>query len=1727
MACNIIKNPNGKVVKVTANNGKDSKLFKDIVNLGYDKETAVKKWAMVYTPTFRQWFGKGIVDSNGEPTINMVNNKPVFIGEDNSIKHATENLGSFISKKDPSALLDQIKRRFDLVKTDGTIKNIPNKYSPYDIQERIEKEYPGVKANILQDIGGDYINLMIDPHLDVDNIYHQIESNRLAEKDKEIDEAMSTFLKSIGVKVREVSQIRDKNGNPISVTAKADMVNKLVEISKDKIGIDTLPEEAAHFMVELLKVGNSPLFPAMMNNIENFSVYQEVIENPLYQKLYEGDINKLKQEAIGKLIAKHIIKNIKGNESPVHIRRIDSWWSRVLEFIKDLFTPAYQNPYSKAAHMMLNAKVNEYLDVEKVSGSMTGEYFQAETPINTKDRTIDTIRLLDQENNNWETQRVSLEKAGLKEQWFVEEGNETERYVGKENGPYAGKIIKGRVSDKVKQHFYKINRGKIRDLTGKEKQLRLDNNAVRKATGTMGHQVLQDLIELYANGKGNRNKILNNSLFTAGQFQILEQGVKDLIAQIKKQQKEINIENKKKGIPEGKVIIRTEQMITNRDQSVGGSIDLLAVFSDNSASIYDYKFISPAKNTYVDPFTNRIVEDPHAVKMQTYDIQISQYKQNLIENYGITEIKQSRIVPIHVRYKTEKGGKLTEQVSVVQMGTKYSEFLEQIPVAGEMTKFEDINKIIRKLITRKALVDRQLQTKKYKAGESFESLKAQQAKITKQLRVLQIDQDVAYVIKSLNDDIQTIQNKLGNNIPILKSGEPNPNYLTDQDLNDLLHDLIFYQSIVGLHDYVDYMENTSPEKHKEYEVLRNRLSGFLSQAITQVQGKMLERTADKAEERGIKGLKSYNLDVDWMTSNFVNLSKQTNPFLRNLWEMMDELNFTKRKIVKIKAEEIQRVQDAFVGKKGIKAFDMLLNEDGSFKSKYSADYYSQRDAAIKNNNYSWFDLKNGNVQIDEKYYKKKYKEFRAGKLKALQNKYGKNQSAINREIKKWELAHDVKNHLRTAALNKGGQYFLRPSEKWISEEYKAIQSDPAAKEFYDLYMQTIKEVEEMYGERLGPNFTAEVHKGFIESAFINGSMKEAVDSSVEAFQIREHDLSFGIRDENTGRLVKQIPKLFIQPLRDKNGNIDSSLKSRDLGKGLLLLFNSAVDHQLKTEILPEVQAMEALLATDGVEVESTDIFGNIIEESSALGKVFKERPKKLYETYQKFVDSYIYGTTLDAKDIAIGKISKRKSLLGLKNFHSITQLGFKLPVAVGAFTAGMVGLEYEASKGTFITRRNLRKAQGALMKADPKMRALVEYLDYYQKDDAQSRANRLSATYAVRHLTNDKWFAFLSTADRGIDAITLYATALNMGIDENGNVKRLSQLPEGSKNILELMELEENPLWEGTTTNVSNKAVDRYKTKIKGITDKGELKLRNIGREISFKVKGSMSDEDKAMYNTNMFMRLMMHYKSWLPGVAMARFGKQRYSQILETFDEGTWNSAFQNMEISKSFTSKEALDAEIHILNTVKTLGLDLVNMAIDIGTFGFFNRVKVKDGLARARFDTWAANNATNPEFSEKLRDREGREELYQEFIKMKQGNIKAFLMEWRMKFAFLLLLAQLGGDEDEDGKIDIRQTFLGRKFHNILNRAYREVAVFTAPGEFLQAGRATGIPLLNLGYQLGEWAENFGDEIFDEITGEEPYTNDDRKEKFYVTFKLLPGLNAFSKGVEMFPQQKYEQY
>ena len=53
------------------------------------------------------------------------------------------------------------------------------------------------------------------------------------------------------------------------------------------------------------------------------------------------------------------------------------------------------------------------------------------------------------------------------------------------------------------------------------------------------------------------------------------------------------------------------------------------------------------------------------------------YKQTLLNEYGISKVRQSRIVPIHVRYKYDTQGGITGKITTVQMGAKFSEFLEQ------------------------------------------------------------------------------------------------------------------------------------------------------------------------------------------------------------------------------------------------------------------------------------------------------------------------------------------------------------------------------------------------------------------------------------------------------------------------------------------------------------------------------------------------------------------------------------------------------------------------------------------------------------------------------------------------------------------------------------------------------------------------------------------------------------------------------------------------------------------------------------------------------------------------------------------------------------------------------------------------------------------------------------------------------------------------------------------
>ena len=89
---------------------------------------------------------------------------------------------------------------------------------------------------------------------------YQEDNNISKQFNNQLNSKIQNFLSKIGVNTINVEQILDKNGNPLSAIAVAKMLDRIIQVVENKADITTLPEEAAHFFVELLK-DNQLLLP--------------------------------------------------------------------------------------------------------------------------------------------------------------------------------------------------------------------------------------------------------------------------------------------------------------------------------------------------------------------------------------------------------------------------------------------------------------------------------------------------------------------------------------------------------------------------------------------------------------------------------------------------------------------------------------------------------------------------------------------------------------------------------------------------------------------------------------------------------------------------------------------------------------------------------------------------------------------------------------------------------------------------------------------------------------------------------------------------------------------------------------------------------------------------------------------------------------------------------------------------------------------------------------------------------------------------------------------------------------------------------------------------------------------------------------------------------------------------------------------------------------------------
>src|SRR6056297_1282360 len=178
---------------------------------------------------------------------------------------------------------------------------------------------------------------------------YQLRNQAQAPSDPELDSFLVGLLSNYGINTEYVDQFKARKG--IDPVAMADLANKVITVAKGRADITTLPEEASHFIVEMLQ-GNNTLFDAMYKLAKQSPLYNEVKAS--YGELYNNDETMIVKETIGKLLSDYIIKRHKSiNDLPTNNQNL---LKRVVNWIKSFF--------SKIDNIELQAKLDDvYGDV--------------------------------------------------------------------------------------------------------------------------------------------------------------------------------------------------------------------------------------------------------------------------------------------------------------------------------------------------------------------------------------------------------------------------------------------------------------------------------------------------------------------------------------------------------------------------------------------------------------------------------------------------------------------------------------------------------------------------------------------------------------------------------------------------------------------------------------------------------------------------------------------------------------------------------------------------------------------------------------------------------------------------------------------------------------------------------------------------------------------------------------------------------------------------------------------------------------------------------------------------------------------------------------------------------------------------------------------------------------------------------------------------------------------
>jgi hypothetical protein len=1112
---------------------------------------------------------------------------------------------------------------------------------------------------LVEENGGKKVLFDMNLFNKLDSLGYQLGNESKEAPNKELNDKLIAWAKLHGISVESLEVLKKrfaKSGRySNAVIGVADFMNKLIAISENKSDITTLPEEVAHFVIELLADDLS--IRAALSSVVNTDEYARVKED--YAEIYKKE-SDFRKEALGKILAAEIIKadtykeDVKKSKLSLYlgaaIKKFKKWIKNVfgekstIADIKEILEPL-------AKGVLQGDYLGEIADIQSnplfaIKKLTTQE--KVEEIINNKSFILPAIVKFVDGKSDINYDNINPDEAT--HYYNIKTGTVLERVTH---------IVKGKVTDKNNENL----------ITASSLGRRVDEFVRDFFAGDLKDLSTYDFVK--------SDKEINNFV--------------DSLKRLKEQ-----FDNN------GEVVVANDIILYNDKAKIAGTIDLLTYDKEGNFRIYDMKTMKG--NQLNTAYGNDVVSKYDTTRYgksnrQAHQEQLSLYRILLNNTHGI-KAKELAVIPI-VFNEYEPGTvsaetiELLDNIKVIPLSLvgratiadgKSSEILEETSdVEEDAAKLEFLIRSIETLKERRNIFG------KTGKKDQTKSMHKQIKYIEKQIILKEYDAAITNMLQLVTSEVGIIEKHLNN----IRAGKAKMNSKLFQTASDFFNMYnVLFGSLLSEMSFWIPSEHTL-EKTKEIGKFQAKLT-----ELTTINNALIKRSVVQKLDRANRDeygdildetfvpkdiVKETGEDAGWwrvLTGSFGNSSSHVVRLA--LKTIKDSINIVKD-FVHSKSRELAFLQENF-RKAGYTNKDVLETNSSFLISETYLQKFEDALAKVKQ-------------EVADKLGYEKFQFIPKSELSesdlAYLNKTMKSFYAVNMEITS-----------EIVELKDGSTITVEKSQPTFkiygNLEFKEKMKDPVYKKYYDALLKTkedaLKKLPPHYRTRTALYLIPQIRKSFVErlsnhNNSFTTNIKELIKESVF---LDADDTQFG-DISNMG--IKNIPIFF-------NAKIPISDVSFDLVNTYSQYAEMAENFKQMNEIAPD---MNNLLQVVGGRTYISKGF----QKKRKLGKESNE-----YKIVEDMVDYLIYGKEREtlSKKIPENWFTKKFKLAGKElSWTKVSQkfagyirtnnLAWNIITSTAGFIKGTVDSKIEDQIGLYSTNESKFNARKIFAKNMPKVLA--------------------------------------------------------------------------------------------------------------------------------------------------------------------------------------------------------------------------------------------------------------------------------------------------------------------------------------------------------------------------------------------------------------------------------------